>query len=85
MPNKKSAIKRMRRDKKKNEKNQAVLSELHTRFKKLVVLSESKGQGLGDEARFLISKLDKAVSQGVVPHGRADRKKSRIAKLIAKK
>ncbi len=84
MPNIKSAAKRMRSDAKKHLTNQSTLSELHTLSKKLVEQVEAKTQGAKELARELISKLDKAVSRGIIPHGRADRKKARIGKLLAK-
>ena len=85
MPNIKSAEKRMRSDAKKGLKNQAILSELHTLYKKLVELAAAKVQTTKEEAKNLISKLDKAVSQGIIPHRRADRKKARIGRLLNKK
>ena len=84
MPNIKSAAKRMRSDLKKHLTNQAVLSELHTLYKKLAEEAKTDPKTAPEKARILVSKLDKAVTQGVIPHGRADRKKARIAKLIAK-
>ena len=85
MPNIKSAEKRMRSDAKKQFKNQAALSELHTLYKKLVELVKTKAESAKEEAKNLASKFDKAVSQGIIPHRRADRKKARIAKLLNKK
>ena len=85
MPNIASAAKRMRSDAKKRLANQITLSELHTLYRKLVALVEAKAEGTKELARELISKLDKAVSRGIIPHGRADRKKARIGKLIGKK
>ena len=38
-------------------------------------------EGAKETARTLASKLDKAVSHGIIPHRRADRKKARIAKI----
>ena len=84
MPNIASAAKRMRSDAKKKLTNQAVLSELHTLSRKLVDQVEAKAQSAKELARELISKLDKAVSHGIIPHGRADRKKARIGKLLQK-
>ena len=84
MPNIQSAAKRMRSDLKKHLKNQAVLSELHTLYKKLAEDAATDPKTVSEKARSLVSKLDKAVTQGIIPHGRADRKKARIAKLIAK-
>ena len=84
MPNIKSAAKRMRSDVKKRFQNQATLSELHTRSKKLVDHAKANPAAAREEAQNLISKLDKAVSRGIIPHRRADRKKARIGKLLAK-
>jgi len=85
MPNNPSTIKRMRSDARKHRQNQAVLSELQTRYRKLVSAAKTNKDAAKEEARILVSKLDKAVSYGVIPHRRADRKKGRIAKLLNKK
>ena len=85
MPNKAAAAKRMRSDAKKHLKNQKALSELHTLYKKLADEIKSNPEHARQEARILVSKLDKAVTRGIIPHGRADRKKTRIAKLLSKK
>lgn len=84
MPISKSAIKRMRSDAKKRERNQAALSELKTLDKKLRNLVSEAPEKAERVAKELISKYDTYVSKGIVPKGRADRKKSRIAKLIRK-
>ena len=84
MPNMRSAAKRMKSDARKGERNQTVLSELHNRFKKLVPLVGENKELAKKQALVLISKLDKAASQGIIPSGRADRKKARIAKLLNK-
>lgn len=84
MPNIQSAAKRMRSDLKKRLKNQNVLSELHTLYKNLVEEVKTSPKTAIESARTLVSKLDKAVIHGIIPHGRADRKKARIGKLLAK-
>ena len=84
MPNIPSAAKRMRSDFKKHQTNQAVLSELHTLYKKLAEEVKQDSKVGIEQARVLVSKLDKAVTSGIIPHGRADRKKARIAKLLNK-
>jgi small subunit ribosomal protein S20 len=83
MPNIQSAMKRMRSDAAKRARNAAVLSELKTLDKKLLALAQdpAKAEPL---ARFMAARYDRAVSRGIIPQGRADRKKSRIAKFIAK-
>ena len=85
MPNLASAEKRMRSDAKKRLKNQAAISELHNLSKKIAEEVKSDPTAAKKDARDLVSKLDKAVSHGIIPHGRADRKKARIAKLLARK
>lgn len=83
MPNIKSAKKRMRSDAKKRSHNQAVVSELKTMGKKLLTLTQDPAKAKA-YAQELISRYDRAVSKGVVPRGRADRKKSRITLFIAR-
>ena len=75
-------MKRMRSDAKKAARNQAVVSELKTLSKKFAAASEpAKAKEI---AHSLISHYDKAVSHGIIPRGRADRRKSRIAQHLAK-
>lgn len=83
MPNIASAAKRMRSDAKKRAKNQAVLSELKTLSKKLSQLASNPEKAKTTAAE-LISRYDRAVSRGVIPRGRADRRKSRIAQFLAR-
>jgi small subunit ribosomal protein S20 len=85
MPNSRSAFKRMRSDARKHAQNQTLLTELSTRQKKLLTLAKKDLEAAKTQARVLISKLDKAVSRGAIPHKRADRKKARIGKLLSKK
>ena len=82
MPNIKSAMKRMRSDAKKHDRNQAVISELKTLSKKLAAASEAAKAS--EIAKVLVSCYDKAVTRGIIPRGRADRRKSRVAKYVAK-
>ena len=82
MPNIKSAMKRMRSDAKKRAHNQAFLSELKTLSKKLIAANEPARAK--EVAASLVSKYDKAVAKGVIPRGRADRRKSRIAQFLAR-
>ena len=84
MPNQRSAAKRMRSDAKKRLLNQVAVSELKTRYRKLVAEVKASPEAAREHARILMSKLDKAVSRGIIPHRRADRKKARIAKLLGK-
>ena len=83
MPQIKSAIKRMRSNEKKQIRNQQTLSRLKTLFKgfsKTVAAKDTeKAQ---KEARTLSKEYDKAASKGIIPKGRADRKKARIANAL---
>ena len=82
MPNIKSAAKRMRSDAKKQARNLDTLSELKGSSRKLMTATDFKNaEGLALE---VISKYDRAVTRGIVPQRRADRKKSRIAHFLKK-
>ncbi len=75
-------MKRMRSDAKKRARNQAAISELKTLSKKLASATEaSKAKEI---AQSLVSRYDRAVSRGIIPRGRASRRKSRIAQFVAK-
>ena len=83
MPNIRSAAKRIRSDAKKRAKNMAVLSELKSLSKKLAQLSADPVKAK-TVAATLTARYDHAVVKGVIPRGRADRRKSRIALFLAK-
>lgn len=72
----------MRSDAKKAERNHVALSELKTLSKKLVSLKDDPAKA-AEFAKTVISKYDRAVSRGIIPRGRASRKKSRIANFLA--
>lgn len=84
MANIKSQIKRIGTNKKANERNKAVKSEL-----KSVVRSTREAVAEGDKEkasaalRVANRKLDKAVSKGVVHKNQAANRKSSLAKQVA--
>ena len=82
MPNIRSAKKRMRSDAKKHAGNQAAISELKTLSQKLTGLAAEPVKAQ-EFAKHVISRYDRAVSRGIIPRGRADRKKSRMAGFLA--
>ena len=84
MPIIKSAIKRMRSSRKKHARNQDVRTELKSRYKKIVQLVEQNLEEAKKEATVLISQLDRAARRWIIPKQTANRKKSRLAKLLAK-
>ena len=85
MPITKSAIKRMKSDKKKHESNKKSLSQLKNLYKTFTKLLESKDiEKARLEAKNISKEYDKAASKGIIPRQRASRKKSRINKALNK-
>ena len=83
MPNSRSAAKSLRNQNRKAGRNQALLSELKTLSQKLATLSGTPDQAK-EYALKVISRYDHAVTRGAIPKRRADRKKSRVAKFVAR-
>lgn len=85
MPIKKSALKEMRADKKKRERNMRVINDLKTRIKRLKDLIAAKK---ADEARSLLlvvtSRIDKAVQKKIIHRNKASRTISRLSKKLSK-
>lgn len=85
MPNTKSAEERMRNSARKQLRNRAVHTRLHTLEKNYLHLL---GAGKKDDAvkayRDVCSAFDKAAKSGTVPKSRASRKKSRLALQLNK-
>ena len=83
MPIKHAALKQIRKDRKRRQRNQAVRSQLKTLTKRLLVLL--KDQKL-DEAKALIhmvaSKYDRAASKGIIHRNTAARYKSRLVRRL---
>ncbi|RHW40989.1 30S ribosomal protein S20 [Neobacillus notoginsengisoli] len=83
MPNIKSAIKRVKTNEAKNAQNTAVKSSMRTAVKKaeaaVTVNDAAAAKEVFVEA---VSKLDKAVTKGLIHKNAAARKKSRLAKKI---
>ena len=84
MANVHAAIKQIRKDAKKRVRNQAVLSELKTLWRKLSLSTSKDAKEAQVLAQNLVSKWDRAVSAGAVPKTRANRKKARIAGFLNK-
>ena len=81
----KSAKKAIRQNKRRKEHNLEYKSKMKAVLKEVKILVASKKM---EEAKNLLSKvyevLDKTAKVGIIKKGEASRKKSRIAKLIAK-
>jgi len=82
MPVTKQAKKRLRSNAKKSERNTAVLSKLKTLKKKLKI--ETDPAKAAKIAKEITTNYDKAASKGIVPKKRANRVKSRSAKIVNK-
>ena len=84
MPNIASAAKRVRSDAKKRAHNQSVVSELKTLSKKLAAHTKENLAEAKKLSQTLLVKYDKAVKMGIIPRGRADRRKSRVSLFVNK-
>lgn len=78
MPNIRSARKWVRASDKRRKRNLAVKTQLKSAFKK----AASAG---GEDAKTAVSLHDKAAARGIIHKNKANRKKSRLAKQLAKK
>lgn len=85
MPKRRSALKRMRQDKKRRLRNLKIKGELKKTIKKFLALLSAKNI---DEAKTFLrkvySQLDKAAKKRIIHPRTADRKKSRLAQQILK-
>ena len=77
MPRHKSAVKRVSTNLRDQKRNLAVKSELKTLIKK--VTQEPGNEALMND---VTSKLDRAVKKGMLPKTVANRRKSRLAKMV---
>jgi small subunit ribosomal protein S20 len=80
----KSQLKRIKTNAIRTERNKAVKSELRTWIRKFKVAADSGDASAASEALKVAStKLDKAVSKGVIHKNNAANKKSSMAKKAA--
>jgi small subunit ribosomal protein S20 len=82
MANIKSQKKRILQNEKRRVRNKAVRSELKTRAKNAVSLNGTE-QG-PDALRLAMKKIDKAATKGVIHKNAAARRKSRLARQLAR-
>ena len=80
-----AALKQLRKDRNRRQRNQMVRSELKTLTKRFVTLVSAQRL---DDARALIqslaSKYDRAVAKGIIHRNTAARYKSRFSKRLTK-
>ncbi len=80
MANTKSAIKRIRQNEKRRQRNRTIRSQVRTAVK---TARAAEGDGLRAAIADAIRALDKAVTKGVVHRNTAARKKSALARRLA--
>lgn len=85
MPRTASAARRVRVSTRRAARNHSVKARLKTLEKRYRhVLAEKQRDEATTALRQVVSALDKAAKAGVIHHGKADRKKSRLTNLLAK-
>lgn len=82
MPHKKSTIKRLRQDKKINERNRSIKAAMATAVKKARTAPPEARDAAFKRAA---SSIDKAIKVGVIKKESGSRKKSRLAKELGRK
>ena len=79
MPNLRSGYKRIRQDKKRRLRNQAVLTELKSLSREIdSLLLAKKIDEAAKKIHVISPRLDRAAVKGIIPKRRASRKKSRL-------
>ena len=85
MPNIKSAEKRVRTSEKSRQRNIQKKSEIKTLRKNLLAAAAAPAEPKSQQAYGeFCAVLDKAAKQGIIHKNAANRKKARLAKMIAK-
>ncbi len=83
MPQKRSAYKELRKAKKRHLRNIGISSEVKTLIKRFnLLLSEKKINQAREFLQVVSSKLNKAVTKGVIHKNTASRKISRLSKKL---
>ena len=84
MPNKKSAIKRVRQNERRRIRNKSKRSALRTAVRnvRLSVEKNEEPETLQEKMRLAQSSLDRAAKTNLIKKGNAKRKVSRLTKLI---
>ncbi len=83
MPIKHAALKQLRKDRPRQQRNQAARSELHTLTKRfLTLLAEQKAQEARTLLPLIAKRLDHAASRHVIHRNTAARSKSRLMRRL---
>lgn len=84
MANIASQIKRNKQNEKRRVRNKGVRSELRTRVKAAEAAAVEGADDLDEATRLAMKRIDKAAAKGVIHKNEASRRKSRLAKRLAK-
>ncbi len=84
MANIASQIKRNKQNEKRRVRNKGVRSELRTRVKAAEAAAVEGADDLDETTRLAMKRIDKAAAKGVIHKNEASRRKSRLAKRLAK-
>jgi len=84
MANHKSAKKRIEVSARQNMENKRIKSALKTQLKKFNVALDEKDKDIDAILKQTISAIDSAATKGVIHKNAANRKKSQVAKKVAK-
>lgn len=85
MPQRRSAKKDLRKNKKRHQKNLQTKKKIKSAIKKLKKAAENKDTSLRQQALKEVYKiLDKAASKKIIHKNKAAKKKSRLGKLLDK-
>jgi small subunit ribosomal protein S20 len=82
MPNIKSAEKRVKTQAARAMRNKAVKTNLKTTLKKADAALIARDENTAETVKVAVSKLDQAVTKGILHKNNAARKKSRLAKQL---
>ncbi len=83
MPQTRSAAKRLRQNKKRQDRNRAVKQMVKTHCRRVLKARQSGDMSLVDsEFRLAVKKIDQAAAKGVIHKNKAARLKSRLAERI---
>ena len=85
MPQRRTAIKDLRRSHTRHMRNLDIKTDLKKTVKKFIVASQDKKADSADLLKALYKKMDKAAKRKVLHKKTAARRKSRFAKLLAAK
>jgi len=80
----KSALKRIKQNAKRQERNKAVRTRVKNVVKNVRVAAANEDENIQVVLNDAISNIAKAASKGVIPARRANRKISRLTKLVNK-